>query len=371
MAISQISLPKTVGLLGGGQLARMLAHSAQRMGLNVKVLSSNPLDPAAQVVQDWTQDNLESSKSISDFCHSCDLVTVESEFLDLSDIKGLDAKIFPSPKTLGLLRDRKTQKSWLDKMKIPTAPWRSLDKAEDLDTFILKEGLPVVCKKRTHGYDGYGTFILKTKKEVEKFKLESFQPIFFIAEKWIPFQKELAIMIARSKNTSFGWLPLVESFQENSRCTWVKGPLRSSESEKMIRKLSRFLSALNYIGIMGVEFFKTKDGLMVNEIAPRVHNSGHYSMDTPGPSQFDLHWFCGLGLPIKGHHPQGVGFAMVNLLGQESKKIQLPISGDGFVHWYGKQKNNLNRKMGHLNTLERSGSLALKRALQITKRGKY
>lgn len=376
MAQVRIPLPKTVGILGGGQLARMLSHSAQRMGFQVKVLSKAPSDPGAQVTSSWVESDLKSPKTIGDFCKTCDLVTVESEFLDLSQVKGIRGKLFPAVETLGLLRDRKSQKAGLDQFKIPTAPWTTVDTPEDLITFFKKQNAPVVCKQRTHGYDGYGTFVLKTEKSVKQFiQSQSEKGLFpsgqFIAEGWIPFQRELAVIIARSGDGSFGWLPFVESYQKDSRCDWVKGPVKSHGFEKVLRSLARFLKGLNYVGVMGVEFFKTSQGLLVNEIAPRVHNTGHYSMNTPGPSQFDLHWLCGLGLSVKGLHPQGPGFAMANLLGQESPVIELPSPGAGWLHWYGKTKNSKGRKMGHLNTLDRTGSLALQKALKIRKRGKY
>ena len=176
-------------------------------------------------------------------------------------------------------------------------------------------------------------------------------------EKWIPFKRECALMIARSADKSFTHLPLVESFQKDSRCDWVKGPIFIKAAGPMVEKLKSFLKRLHYVGVMGVEFFLTRKGLIINEIAPRVHNTGHYSQATPGWSQFDLHNMCLLGQKLPKEIKIKGGFAMANLIGSGAEVKLKPVGG---LHWYGKSENRRGRKMGHINVLASSPGKALK-----------
>lgn len=360
----------TLGLLGGGQLARMLSLSASRFGLKTSVYSTSSQDPAAQVTPHWFEGSCDNAKDLSLFLETVDIATFESEFHDPQILKTAqqqsNTKILPAPEVMELLQDRKNQKSLLDKSSIETSPWAEVNSTEDVDQFIEEHGLPVVFKKRKNGYDGYGTYIVKTPPQLEEFLSTEMKPDFFIVEKFIPFEKEMAIIFARSLDGSFTHLPLVESFQQEARCFWVKGPEKHKDLEKVVKRFSQLLKKIDYVGAMGVEFFKTKKGLMVNEIAPRVHNTGHYSMDTEGPSQFDLHVMCLLGQKLPKEIKIKKGFAMVNLLGNEVEPIQLePVKG---LHWYGKTDNRRGRKMGHINALDSTPNEALKKALKHHKR---
>ena len=187
----------------------------------------------------------------------------------------------------------------------------------------------------------------------------------FIVEKFIPFEKEMAIIFARSRDGSFTHLHLVESFHKEARCFWVKGPFKTKPISPLIKNFHKMLKKLDYVGVMGVEFFKTDKGLLVNELAPRVHNTGHYSMDTEGPSQFDLHIMCLVGHKLPKSIEIKKGFAMVNLLGEGGKVELEPLEG---LHWYGKNENRPGRKMGHINVIDKNPTHALKKALKIHKR---
>ena len=361
-----------LGILGGGQLARMLAQSAQQLGLVPVIYSAHPEDPAAQVCPNWYQGEPSDVKAMADFLKQVHMATFESEFLDPSILeqakKVSRTQIFPKIKTMGQLQDRKTQKELLDASKIPTSPWCSPNTKEAALAFLQTNGYPLVFKKRHFGYDGYGTYIIKTKKQWDEFLDQHFEPSKFILEKFIPFEKEMAFIVGRSRDGSFTHFPLVESKQKKARCFWVKGPARHKDEQIFVRKFSQFLKKHNYIGVMGVEFFAGNGKLMVNEIAPRVHNTGHYTLDTEGPSQFDVHWMCLLGEKLPKSIKIKNGFAMVNLLGKGAKKIELePTKG---LHWYGKQKNPKGRKMGHINVVAKNSKLALAKALALEKRMK-
>ena len=359
-----------LGLLGGGQLARMLAQSAHHFGLTPWVFTPKSSDPGSQVTAFTMQSPLAQLESLKSFLNSVDLATFESEFMDSQMLEKAQNQsqtpIFPSPQIMGILQDRESQKQLLDKMGISNAPWRVVNQVQDVESFINEQGLPLVFKQRTNGYDGYGTHIIHNEDDLSGFLKTQFQPSFFIVEKWIPFKKEMACIVARSKDGSCTHLPLVESHQKEARCFWVKGPVKQNGFRSMIDSFFNLLNKIEYVGVMGIEFFQTSGKLIVNEIAPRVHNTGHYSLDTPGPSQFDLHILCLLGekLPPPSN-PQG-GFAMVNLIGQGLKEVQLPAFYG--VHWYGKLENRKGRKMGHINTLGETPSLALKEALDWSRK---
>jgi 5-(carboxyamino)imidazole ribonucleotide synthase len=357
-----------IGYLGGGQLAQMLAESAHHLGLEPHVLSLREDSPAAQNTRHWHQGSLENQQDLVSFLQSVDVATFESEFMNAEKLQAAQqhagTPIYPTPQLMGRLQDRKTQKELLDEMHLPTATWATVDTKEDVEAFVQHRPLPVVFKQRTFGYDGYGTFIVHNTKQLAEFLQSDFKPGHFIVEKLIRFKRECAVIVARSADGSFTHLPFVESRQKEARCDWVKGPWKSQSTDSMIKKLRRFLKKIDYVGVMGVEFFQTSKGLVINEIAPRVHNTGHYSQEIQGPSQFDLHNMCLLGQKLPKDIKVKGGFAMVNLIGQGGAVKLQALPG---LHWYGKTDNRKGRKMGHLNKVASSANKALELALKKRK----
>ena len=358
-----------IGYLGGGQLAQMLVQSALKMGLDAHILSPQQKDPGSRACGFWQKGSLKNQENLEKFLKKMDVTGFESEFLDASLLikikKKTKARIFPSPELMGLLQDRKSQKRLLDEHRLKTALWIPADTNKDMINFIHTYNYPVVFKKRLFGYDGYGTFIIKNKSDLAFFLKKDWKKNSFIMEKFIPFKKEGAIIIARSQDGSFTHLPFVETFQKQSRCDWVKGPMKTKNGKAIIIKLKTFLKKLHYVGVMGIEFFLTDREFIINEIAPRVHNTGHYSLDTEGPSQFDLHNRCLLGLELPKEIKIKKSFAMVNLIGQE-RPVKLQAA-EG-LYWYGKEENRKGRKMGHINVLAKSTNEALKKALNTRKK---
>ncbi len=367
--MSHYSPETKIGYLGGGQLARMLAESAHRAGLQPHVLCSNALEPAGQVTSHTHLGSLDALGDVTAFLKSVDVATFESEFLDSAVLieaqKATETPIYPAPSLMVLLQDRKSQKQLFDENRLSSSPWAAVDTIEAIDAFIQRHKLPVVFKKRFFGYDGCGTFIIKSKVQLADFVKQQFKKELFIVEKFIPFQKEMAVILARSLDGSFTHLPFVESFQKDARCDWVKGPIKPKDNKKMLTSLKSFLKKLDYVGVMGVEFFVTNQGTIINEIAPRVHNTGHYSQCTPGLSQFDLHNMCLLGQKLPREIKIKQGFAMANLIGQ-GKDIEFKTT-EG-LHWYGKAENRPGRKMGHINALGKNPKDALKKVLDKRKR---
>ena len=365
-----------IGILGGGQLARMLALKCHDMGIRPFVLSARPQDPAGQVTPYFVQGKLNSLKDLKKILSRVDLAIFENEFLDsrLLHTASISANtpIHPKPKVMNLLQDRLHQKKLLRKHKIPTA--RFIDLSDRDGGVSALEGLfpeGAVLKKRHQGYDGYGIFMLHphSKTHTEDARRFAKQNPRLIAEEYIPFKKELALILIRNRNQQFAELPLVETRQENLRCLWVKGPVKHSGQNALIKKLKALLNDINYEGVMAFELFDTKEGaLMVNELAPRVHNSGHYSLDALSEDQFSLHIKAVLNMDIKSPLKRAGGFAMLNLLGGQVPGKWLTPAG-AVLHWYGKQEGRAGRKLGHLNHLAETPSKALAPLLDFLKKG--
>jgi 5-(carboxyamino)imidazole ribonucleotide synthase len=234
-------------------------------------------------------------------------------------------------------------------------------KDEEAARLAFDEFGQVVFKKRRFGYDGYGTFIVKDAPALAKFLPRlSEDPHGFIAEAFVPFKRELAFVAARSRSGDLVRFPFVETLQENSRCLWVKGPVKPSPRlEKVGRAVESFLAKIDYVGVMGIELFETRDGYLINELAPRVHNSAHYSLDALSLDQFSAHILSVVGARFDRPKLLAPGFAMMNLLGRGERKPNWKIPRGVHLHWYGKSENRQGRKMGHYNVLASSPSKAL------------
>lgn len=353
-----------IGILGGGQLARMMLLEANRMGMDCWVMSENPDDPAAQVTNKWTQGNIKKLPEVLKFAQKVDLLTFESEFVAPSILqKFIDKKIscFPKAKHMLAWQDRLSQKELLAKNKVPTSPFYQVDSHRDLLKLKDRVKLPLVIKARRDGYDGKGTFILKNWED-NKCK-EFFKGIGSgaIAEHFIPFKRELAVSLVRNTKGEIVFFPLVESFQEDCRCLWVKGPVEHKKFKALKKRLKDLIDREKYVGFISFELFDDGKELMVNEVAPRVHNSAHYSQNALSVDQFSAHLKAIVGEGLFEPEVLGGGFAMYNLIGSSTKQAVWNFKNDVFLHWYGKLENRPGRKMGHLNTNASSPNKALKK----------
>lgn len=388
----------SLGILGGGQLARMLALEAHRLGLPVAVLSTKSDDPAAQVCGHWVKGDPTNRDDLKAFFEQCSAVTFESEFFDAGTIahasRDTGVAVYPNPELMEKIQDRKTQKAWLDESGVATAEWRALNSRSDAGALFAELGGAVVFKKRRGGYDGYGTFVVKSKKALAEFVAQFDDKSWadsFIVEKFVPFRRELAVIAVRDRSRTIVFLPWVESKQQDSRCLWVQGPLAPTKAlgarlKALESKIKRMLAKADYVGAIAFECFETTRGeILINELAPRVHNSGHYSLDTLSASQFVLHAQACLGLKIEAPRVLFAGFAMWNLLGAKSKsdassavhpengtlgKVVGSKAEGARVHWYGKDQARPGRKLGHLNTWANSPAAAMKLAERAAKQWK-
>ncbi len=361
-----------LGILGGGQLARMMALKSHEMGIKPYVLSPHPQDPAVQVTPYSIKGKTNSKKDLKHFLSKVDLAVFENEFLDpaLLHTASLanNTPIHPKPKIMRILQDRLSQKHLLKKYKIPTASFIEVHSRKQINelTDLFPNGM--VLKKRQHGYDGYGICVLEAHSAdsqktspLKESKIKQFtegKPK-LIAEEYIPFKRELALILVRNRKKQIVEFPLVETHQKQACCLWVKGPYRHQKKDTLVKKLKTMINDIDYEGVMAFELFETKTGsLLVNEIAPRVHNSGHYSMNALSEDQFSLHIKAVLNMDIQVPFKLSGGFAMLNLLGEEASPQWLPPPGTT-LHWYGKTESRPGRKMGHLNSLSASPNKAL------------
>lgn len=360
---------KTIGILGGGQLARMLTLKARQMGLNTLVLCEKKTDPAAAVSSEFYIGSLKSETDIKSFIQNVDLVTFESEFIPASllkksfkNIRG--TKMYPSLIALGRLQDRLLQKEWLCDYGIPTLDHVKINSKEEMLLAFNAFDHKIVFKRRMGGYDGYGTYIIKNLTELNHFK-QTFkgEESQFIIEPYVEFKSERSLIFARNTVGEIVSLPMITSVQKNNQCDYVVGPSNHPKQKKITSQIKNFLERIDYVGVIAFELFDFGSELVVNEIAPRVHNTGHYSQEALNVDQFELHLRCLLGLKLPSIKLKQPAFVMVNLLGQSMRHPSIKKFPTGSLHWYEKDENRPRRKMGHINYVGKNKSELLSQAL--------
>ncbi|MEY5001306.1 MAG: hypothetical protein RLZZ211_1342 [Bacteroidota bacterium] len=344
-----------IGVLGGGQLGRMLIQAANSLDIQLHMLDPDPAAPCAQIAYSFQQGSLTDYHTVMAFGQNKDLLTVEIENVNtdaLRELEGQGVKVFPQPHILELIRDKGTQKQFYLDHGIPTAPFVFCDSANPTSNPF---GFPVVHKLRTGGYDGKGVNIIHEASQLDtSFTAPS------IFEACIPFNKELSVIVARNAAGQTNCFPLVEcEFNpEANLVEFLFSPAAvSSEIEAQAKQIAiNIIEKLDMVGLLAVELFLTQDGeLLVNEIAPRPHNSGHHTIEIARCSQFEQHLRAILNLPLGDTTLHSAG-AMLNLVGE--KGHEGPVVYDGLEeilklpgvhpHLYGKAQTKPFRKMGHV-----------------------
>lgn len=355
--------PLKLGILGGGQLARMSAVAASQFGIETLIYCSEPLtSPAQQVVQKTTKGNFNELEKILDFAKECDVLTLENEFIDQAILSKIDElypnKLFPNSKTFEKIGDKISEKNTFKNAGISIAPFVEVSSKEDILNFSKIHGFPLVLKSAKGGYDGYGNKTLKNETEIENALLHLKGPL--LVEAFIPYEKELAIMVARNQSGEIKTYPIAHTMQENHICHFVSIPAKidSNLSEKIISMSVLAMKAIDAVGIFAFEFFLTKNSdLYLNESAPRPHNSGHYSIEGCITSQFENHVRAVCNFPLGETQLLAKQVVMLNLLGTQNAPAFLsPINSflnikNGHLHLYGKINSKFGRKMGHFTLL--------------------
>jgi 5-(carboxyamino)imidazole ribonucleotide synthase len=352
-----------LGILGSGQLARMSAVAASDFGIETHIYDSEKgLSPAEQLAAKTIKGSFSDKNAILEFCKYCDIVTLENEFIEQDILNAIDeihpGKLFPTSKTFQLIGDKISEKKTFEKAGLKVAPFKKVESIDDLRNFAKEYGYPFVLKSAKGGYDGYGNATIKNENEIaEKFPLLKGEKL---AEAFIPYEKELAVMVARNLRGEMQVYPVAHTMQENHICHYVVVPADISKNvhDEIVQSAKKAMIAIDAVGIFAFEFFLTKNGeLYLNESAPRPHNSGHYSIEGCTTSQFHNHIRSVLNMPLGSSDLRAPFAIMLNLLGTQNGEANLKNSADflsvndGHLHLYGKKMSKPGRKMGHFTLL--------------------
>jgi 5-(carboxyamino)imidazole ribonucleotide synthase len=370
----------TIGVLGGGQLGAMFAQAARRLGYQVAVWDPDSDAPAFRSADVAVNAPFEDSASLEKFSGSVSAATYEWENIPASVAAALEQRmpLRPSGRILSLLQDRLDQKIFLTKHGFPVAPFRPVLIASDVLTAVEQIGLPCVCKTTRTGYDGKGQWRLTSKDEAaalqEEFQRTNRPGTRWIVEGLVAFEKELSVVVARAENGERRIYPPVENIHEHGILRLTREPANVDfrTVEHAMALASSVTEALKDIGVFCVEMFFMSDGtLLVNEVAPRPHNSGHYTLEACSVSQFEQQVRALCGLPLGEIHTL-CSAAMVNLIGDDIRKVtakpgllELLRTPGARLHVYGKRVVRPRRKMGHVTFISEKADEAWTAALAL------
>lgn len=364
---------KILGVLGGGQLGRMLIQSAINYNQDIHILDPDPNAPCKDISQKFTVGSLKDYDTVYAFGQACDVITVEIESVNTEALEALcneGKRVYPQPEILRLIQDKRAQKQFYQDHGIPTAEFiLTADKAE---VFQNSSFLPAVNKLGKEGFDGRGVQILRTEADLENaFDAPG------LLEKLIDFEKEIAVTVARNESGDLVVYPAVEcSFHPTANLVeFLFAPAQiSAEIELKAQQIAKdVILKLDMVGILAVEMFVTKSGeVLVNEIAPRPHNSGHHTIEANFTSQFEQHLRAVMNWPL-GNPDLRSPAAMINLLGEEGFSGPVVVEGQEealaekgvYIHMYGKKLTKPFRKMGHVTILDENVENLKKRANRI------
>jgi len=344
----------TIGILGGGQLGRMLSQAASRLGFDVVILDPEENSPAGRVSRGQIVAAYDDPTALSVFGRVCDVVTFEFENVPASSVERLaesGALVAPGPTALAVAQDRVEEKTFLNAVGAPTVAFAAVDGLDDLRAGIEALGLPALLKTRREGYDGKGQVWIKSAKQAEA-ALASLGGRPAILEARAAFTRELSIIAARGRDGSVAVYPLGENRHSGGVLRTTQAPAQvDARTERRARAIAKaVLEGLAYVGVVGIELFDLGDGrLLVNEIAPRVHNTGHWTQDGCTCDQFEQHIRAIAGWPL-GPTAAHARVEMTNLLGADVNQwTRVVAKPDQRLHLYGKSDARPGRKMGHVN----------------------
>ncbi|MFZ9849895.1 MAG: 5-(carboxyamino)imidazole ribonucleotide synthase [Vulcanococcus sp.] len=409
----------SIGIVGGGQLAWMLAEAARRQGVALHVQTPSAQDPAAGLATSVVQADVRDVAGTAELASRCSAISFENEWVDLDGLAPLAASgvaFLPSLEALRPLVCKRSQRELLQRLNLPSPRWFALEQvkadlaarqvaaaarrgdgangsagpgpgggagaaadgaaAAPLDRHTLPEGFsyPVMAKAASGGYDGRGTAVLHDDDDLADL-LGRVEAASWIVEEFVDFEQELAVVAARDAQGEVVIFPLVQTHQHGQVCDWVLAPVEASHGlEQAVRNMAAsLLTSLHYVGVLAIEFFYGRRGLLINELAPRTHNSGHYSIEACSLSQFEQQLRVVSGQSAQEPDLVVPGALMVNLLGFEdrdpadpaadyaSQRQALAALPDAHLHWYGKAGASIGRKLGHITLLLRQADPASRR----------
>ena len=365
----------TLGILGGGQLGKMLLAETRKYDIKTHVLDPSAEAPSRLACNHFSQGDLNDFQTVYDFGKNVDVLTIEIENVNIQALEKLEKEgvtVYPSPKSLKIIQNKGLQKEFYATNNIPTADFVKFDSLDDLKGWATTEKFPFLCKSTRFGYDGNGVKIVRSFDDLNQLANTE-----CIAEKMIPFKNELAVIVARNPNGEMKTYPVVEMefHPEANQVEYVICPARiSTEVLQKAQKIAlQVAESFGVVGLLAVEMFQTQnDDVLVNEVAPRPHNSGHYSIEASYTNQFEQHLRAVLNLPL-GKTESKVAGVMVNLVGAEGysgeviyKNIEKIMAMEGVTpHIYGKRETRPFRKMGHVTIVNESVDKAREIAQEV------
>ncbi|WP_341367115.1 5-(carboxyamino)imidazole ribonucleotide synthase [Yoonia sp. BS5-3] len=341
----------TIGILGGGQLGRMLAVAAARLGLKTHIFEPGTNVPAGDVAHQMTTASYDDAAALRAFGEAVDIITYEFENIPTSALDILEAlaPIHPGRNALATSQDRLTEKTFLQDLGLQTAPFADVTSMADLDAAIAQIGTPAILKTRRMGYDGKGQARIMAPGEAgAAFDAMAGAPA--ILEGFVDFSHEVSVIGARSPEGAVACYDPGENVHSDGilRTTTVPAKLSPSQRTDAVLIAAKILNALDYVGVLGVELFVTPQALIVNEIAPRVHNSGHWTQNGCTICQFEQHIRAVAGWPL-GDGARHADVVMENLIGDDMDRVPALAKSGAAIHLYGKAEVKPGRKMGHVN----------------------
>ncbi|MGB7268298.1 MAG: 5-(carboxyamino)imidazole ribonucleotide synthase [Albidovulum sp.] len=348
----------TIGILGGGQLGRMLSVAAARLGYKTHIFEPGANPPAADTAHRVTTASYDDHGALGAFAEGVDVITYEFENVPTAALDLLEARrpIRPNRKALAISQDRIAEKDFLTGLGLTTAPYAAVSSAEDLDAAIAAIGLPAILKTTRLGYDGKGQARIMTPGDAAP-ALAAMQGAPAVLEGFIAFSHEVSVIAARGLTGEVSAYDPGENVHKDGilHTTTLPARLSAAQATDAVLLAARILNALDYVGVMGVELFVTDAGLIVNEIAPRVHNSGHWTQNGCAVDQFEQHIRAVTGWPL-GDGARHADVEMLNLIGDDMDRIpELAAQKDTALHLYGKAEARPGRKMGHVNRILKHG----------------
>lgn len=372
-----------LGFLGAGQLARMSSLQAFRFGIQVAVFSDRTENEPVQFMTPYsTSGSFGSVEDMVEFAKGCDVITLENEFISSEILKEVQQKsgtpIFPSPDSFELIENKLIEKQTFEAAGIPVTPYQLIEDEEDIQAFGEQYGWPFLLKSSKGGYDGYGNETVKdlASAKVAFDKLGGSKGRDIIAEAFVDFTNELAVQVARNETGTVVY-PCCETVQEDHICVAVLSPAPVEERfQKRAQELAiKATETIDGKGIFAFEFFLTKNGeVLLNESAPRPHNSGHYTIEGTVASQFENHVRAVLGLPLGSGKLNKPAVAMINLLGTHKRAAETDHimealgTENGHLHVYGKTDSKVGRKMAHYTLLGENLEETYKKAMHVTRK---
>ena len=356
--MNSLPLGATIGILGGGQLGRMLSVAAARLGYRSHIFEPSANPPAADVAHALTTASYDDAAALTAFAETVDVITYEFENIPTAALDLLEAlrPIRPNRRALAIAQDRILEKDFLTGLGLTCAPYRAVNTAAEMMAAVAEIGTPSILKTTRLGYDGKGQARLTSPEDADA-AFASMNGAPSVLEGFIDFSHEVSVIAARGLDQSVACYDPGENVHRSGilHTTTLPARLTPAQRSDAILLAARILNALDYVGVMGVEIFVTAKGLIVNEIAPRVHNSGHWTQNGCAVDQFEQHIRAVAGLPL-GDGARHSDVVMENLIGDDIDRLpQILRENDAALHLYGKAEARPGRKMGHVNRVVRKG----------------